>query len=266
MCSFVEMKIEFFKYHGTGNDFILIDNRTNVFDATNHLLIERICNRHFGIGADGLILLNNSKKHDFAMQYFNADGFEGSMCGNGGRCVVAFAKKMGIIKNETFFEAIDGLHYATIDGDNISLQMTDVSQIKKHQSHFFLDTGSPHHVVMVDGIDAYPVYDKGREIRYGKPYFDAGTNVNFVEQVNADTFKVRTYERGVENETLSCGTGVTAVAISMFEQGKSKRHSIRLETLGGNLEVSFKKQKDNYHSIFLKGPASLVFEGTYLIN
>ncbi len=257
------MEITFFKYHGTGNDFILIDNRAQIFNSDNHQKIAQMCHRHFGIGADGLILLNSSKKYDFSMQYFNADGFEGSMCGNGGRCVVAFAKKLGIITNEAHFEAIDGLHVAQIEQDEIALQMSEVSDIVKHVSHTYLDTGSPHHVEMVTGIEVYPVFDKGRSIRHAAPYFDIGTNVNFVEQIAPDTFKVRTYERGVEDETLSCGTGVTAVAISMFENNKTKNNTVKLMTLGGKLEVSFLKDKGTYHSIFLKGPATLVFEGIY---
>ncbi len=260
------MGIQFYKYHGTGNDFILIDNRDNKFDSANQSLIAAMCNRHFGIGADGFILLGNTNDFDFTMHYFNADGYEGSMCGNGGRCVVAFAKKLGIIDNKAHFAAIDGLHTATIENDIISLQMADVTKVEEHPTHFFLDTGSPHHVAIVDGLNAYPVVDKGREIRHDAPYFDKGTNVNFVEQNTPASFKVRTYERGVENETLSCGTGVTAVAIAMFEQGKTTSKTVELETLGGKLAVSFTKNKKGYQNIFLKGPATLVFEGVYLDN
>ncbi len=257
------MKIQFYKYHGTGNDFILIDNRDEKFDPTNHSLIATMCNRHFGIGADGLILLENTREFDFAMRYYNADGHEGSMCGNGGRCVVAFAKKLGIIEYKSNFDAIDGLHHATIENDVISLQMGDVNEIEKYPTHYFLDTGSPHHVTMIEGIETYPVTEKGKEIRYGSPYYNKGTNVNFVEQSSPSSFKVRTYERGVENETLSCGTGVTAVAIAMFEQKKTTRKKIKLETLGGELEVSFSKNKKGYQNIYLKGPATLVFEGHF---
>jgi len=257
------MKIQFYKYHGTGNDFILIDNRANIFDGTNDKMIAAMCDRHFGIGADGLILLETTREFDFAMRYYNADGFEGSMCGNGGRCVVAFAKKLGIIANKTSFDAIDGLHNAHIKGEIVSLQMTDVAKVEKYPSHSFLDTGSPHHVIIVEGIESYPVKEKGQEIRYASPYFDKGSNVNFVEQQTTSSFKVRTYERGVENETLSCGTGVTAVAIAMFEQKKTTSKTILLETLGGKLEVSFTKNKKGYQNIYLKGSATLVFEGIY---
>lgn len=257
------MKITFHKYHGTGNDFIILDNRKQAFDAHDKYLIASMCDRHFGIGADGLILLENSKKHDFSMRYFNADGLEGSMCGNGGRCIVSFAEKLKIIKNKASFEAIDGVHRATIESDSISLQMNNVSLIEKHETHYFVDTGSPHHITLVKGLESFPVFDKGREIRYAAPYYDKGSNVNFVEQIKPNSFKIRTYERGVENETLSCGTGVTAVAIAMHVQGNTKTKRIILETLGGQLEVSFNKNKDIYTNVFLKGPTRLVFKGEY---
>lgn len=257
------MNIVFHKYHGTGNDFILVDNRKNDFESENRKLIDKMCNRHIGIGADGLILLENSKEHDFKMRYFNADGLEGSMCGNGGRCIVSFANYLGIIKDKTHFEAIDGVHNASIEVDSISLQMNDVEKIEIYEKHCFLDTGSPHHVTMIEGIETFPVFDKGREIRYGTPYFEKGANINFVEQIDKNTFNVRTYERGVENETLSCGTGVIATAIAMNAKGKTKKKKIFLHTLGGKLEVSFKKTKDTYHNIILNGPAQLVYTGTY---
>ena len=257
------MQIQFYKYHGTGNDFILIDNRKNHFDKVNKNFIETLCDRHFGIGADGLILLENSKEYDFAMLYYNSDGLEGSMCGNGGRCIVSFAKHLGIIKDKTSFEAVDGVHLATIDGDMVSLQMNDVEKIEKHDTYCFLDTGSPHHVTLVEGIESYPVFDKGREIRYAAPYYELGTNVNFVENIKKNIFKIRTYERGVEDETLSCGTGVIAVAIAMHEQGKTKKEKVVLQSLGGQLKVSFKKTDDKYHTIILKGPTKLVFKGEF---
>ena len=255
------MKITFYKYHGTGNDFILIDNRELLIDSKNKNLFTKLCDRHFGIGADGLILLEPSKKYDFYMRYYNADGLEASMCGNGGRCVVAFAKRLKIIQNKTQFEAIDGLHTATIEATIVSLQMADVAKLETHESHYFLDTGSPHHVSIVTGLDTYPVAIKGREIRYAAPYYETGSNVNFVEQTTPNTFKVRTYERGVEDETLSCGTGVTAVAIAMFAQKKTTSKTINLKTLGGDLEVSFRATKSSYSSIFLKGTATFVFNG-----
>ncbi len=257
------MNIHFYKYQGTGNDFVIIDNRTNHFSKKNTVLINKLCDRRFGIGADGLILLENSDTTDFKMVYFNADGNESTMCGNGGRCIVAFANRLGIIKNETTFNAIDGTHYATIENDVVNLQMKDVSEIKQNDSHIFLDTGSPHHVEFHNDISKIDVKNLGRAIRIGAPYFEEGTNVNFVEQINNNTFKVRTYERGVEDETLSCGTGVTAVAIAASKSKKTLSNTINIETLGGNLNVSFKIDNTIYKDIFLSGKATFVFEGNF---
>jgi len=255
------MEFNFFKYQGTGNDFIMIDNRTSFFPKNDIDLINQLCDRRFGVGADGLILLEDSYNQDFTMVYYNADGKEGSMCGNGGRCIVAFANQLGIIENETTFNAIDGLHYATIKNNIVSLQMIDVDTIESTNNHLFLDTGSPHHIKFYDDISNIDVKKMGAKIRYGAPYFDSGTNVNFVEQITEDSFKVRTYERGVENETMACGTGVTAVAIAANNSHKTSANSIKIEVLGGTLEVSFKKQGDRYTDIFLKGPAEFVYQG-----
>jgi len=255
------MEIPFYKYHGTGNDFVLIDNREKLLENPDKQLVSRLCDRHFGIGADGIILLEKSADYDFYMRYYNADGQEGSMCGNGGRCVVAFANTLGIIKNQSIFKAVDGIHEARINNTIVSLKMTDVEDVKIYENHFFLNTGSPHHVCMVKGLNSYPVLDKGKQIRYDTPYYETGTNVNFVEQLTPNHFKVRTYERGVEDETLSCGTGVTAVAIAMFEGNKTNLSNIILETLGGRLEVRFKKTKNKFTNIFLKGAATFVFKG-----
>ncbi len=260
------MQILFNKYQGAGNDFIIIDNRDNQFDKKNNQLIEQLCNRRFGIGADGLILLENSKKHDFKMYYYNADGNESTMCGNGGRCIVAFAKKLNIIKDKTIFEAIDGIHHAEILRDQINLQMIDVGFVLENKESLFLNTGSPHHVSFQEGIDYLNVKEEGSKIRYGKPYGKEGTNVNFVEQVDENIFKVRTYERGVEDETLACGTGVTAVAIAAYQANKTKSNHIYLQTLGGMLEVSFENDDNKYHNVFLKGPATFVFEGKIHVN
>lgn len=260
------MEIQFQKYHGTGNDFIMIDNRLGQFDGTNQPLIAHLCDRHFGIGADGLILLENSAQYDFAMRYYNADGFEGSMCGNGGRCTVHFAKSLGIIEQKTTFEAVDGLHFATINNDIVSLQMTDVETIELFDNHSFLNTGSPHHVEMVENVMEFPVYEIGKKKRYGAPYFDKGSNINFVEALGENKFKLRTYERGVENETLSCGTGATATAIAMFETGKSTSNKIELEVMGGQLEVSFEKKGNKYQNVFLTGKATFVFSGVWKVE
>ncbi|WP_152287599.1 diaminopimelate epimerase [Flavicella marina] len=257
------MNLPFYKYQGTGNDFVMIDNRDLHFQQDDTELINRMCDRRFGIGADGLILLNPSEEYDFTMVYYNADGNESTMCGNGGRCLVAFAHDLGVIKNKTTFDAVDGLHHATIENGLVNLQMIDVNQISIEDTHAFLDTGSPHHVQVVENIGAYDVFNNGKSIRNGAPYFEEGTNVNFAEAIDNNTFRVRTYERGVEDETLACGTGVTAVAIAMFEQNITSSKQIKLLVEGGELEVSFEKENNGYKNVFLKGPAKFVFEGSF---
>ena len=253
--------MSFHKYQGTGNDFIIFDNRALFFPKKNNVLISTLCDRHFGIGADGLILLENDKNSDFKMVYFNADGNESTMCGNGGRCIVAFAKKLQLFNKKTSFLAIDGLHYATIDHSSVSLQMIDVSEVRISEHSIFVDTGSPHHIEIVDDLDNFPVVEQARKI-INYNYSIEGCNVNFVEQLNDKTFKVRTYERGVEDETLACGTGVTAVAIAMHKINKTNSNHIKLNVLGGNLEVKFIAKKDSYSNIVLSGPAQFVFKGT----
>ncbi|MFD1162489.1 diaminopimelate epimerase [Hwangdonia seohaensis] len=255
------MRQTFYKYQGTGNDFVMIDNRQQTFDKNNTKLIASLCDRRFGIGADGLILLENHNTLDFKMVYYNADGNQSSMCGNGGRCLVAFAKQLGVIKNKAVFEAIDGLHHATINGDIVKLQMQNVDVIEKHKQHVFLDTGSPHHVQFENQIDGFDIKTKGAKIRYGAPYNKAGSNVNFVKKISNAVFKVRTYERGVEDETLSCGTGVTAVALAMHYIGETEKNLITLQTQGGDLQVSFKEENGVYNNVWLIGPAKLVFQG-----
>ncbi len=255
------MQQTFYKYQGTGNDFVMIDNRQQTFDKNNTKLIASLCDRRFGIGADGLILLENHNTLDFKMVYYNADGNQSSMCGNGGRCLVAFAKQLGVIKNKAVFEAIDGLHHATINGDIVKLQMQNVDVIEKHKQHVFLDTGSPHHVQFENQIEDFDIKTKGAKIRYGAPYHKAGSNVNFVKKISNAAFKVRTYERGVEDETLSCGTGVTAVALAMHYIGETEKNLITLQTQGGDLQVSFKEENGVYNNVWLIGPAKLVFQG-----
>lgn len=259
------MELHFYKYQGTGNDFIMIDNRNLSFPKDNVKLINKLCDRRFGIGSDGLILLEPSKNQDFTMVYYNADGNEGSMCGNGGRCLVAFAKQIEVIENKTTFDAVDGLHFATIENGIVSLKMIDVDHIEITNSHSFLNTGSPHHISFCNNLENLNVKEVGSEIRYGAPYYEAGTNVNFAEQVSENAFKVRTYERGVEDETLACGTGVTAVAIAAHKTEKTDSNKIMLEVLGGNLEVSFDNKGNSYTNVFLKGPAEFVFEGKITI-
>jgi diaminopimelate epimerase len=259
--SVYSMTIPFYKYQGTGNDFVMIDNRHLSFPKDDTQLISKLCDRKFGIGADGLILLENHDAVDFRMVYYNADGNESSMCGNGGRCIVAFAKALHIIQATTTFIAIDGLHEATIIDEIVHLKMQDVATIKTTTAYSFLDTGSPHHVEIVENLSAFDIKGEGARIRYSDLYGSAGSNINFVSQKEADFFAVRTYERGVEDETLSCGTGVTAVALAMHNQGKTDANRVRLAVEGGELEVSFEKDDNGYHSIFLIGPATYVFEG-----
>lgn len=254
------MKLQFFKYQGTGNDFVIIDNRQLIFPKNNTRLVAHLCDRRFGVGADGLILLENDKISDFKMVYFNSDGAEGSMCGNGGRCLVAFAHYLGAIGNETVFNAVDGLHHASVDGNMVNLKMMEVDEIHEKNNYSFLDTGSPHHVQLVKDLDQLDVQKEGRKLRYGL-YGQSGSNINFVEQLNEDTFKVRTYERGVEGETLSCGTGVTAVALAMHRSGKTMSQTVNIKAIGGELTVSFEAQDGKYTNVFLKGPAVQVFKG-----
>lgn len=256
------MQTIFYKYQGTGNDFIFIDNRNNSFPKNDSVLIEKLCNRRFGIGADGLLLLEYDSETDFRMVYFNADGHESSMCGNGGRCMVAFAKMMNLISVETTFMASDGIHKAIIEDHGIvSLQMKDVNEIQLENDFIFLDTGSPHHVMLVDNLDDYDVKSNGAKIRYSERYGKAGSNVNFVTQLSENHFRLRTYERGVEDETLSCGTGATATAIAMHALDKTNANNIILDVEGGRLEVSFHKNSNGYSQVFLKGPATFVYKG-----
>ena len=258
------MKIEFHKYQGAGNDFVMVDNRDNNFPVENGALIKKICDRRFGVGADGLILLQKHTNFDFEMVYFNADGNEGSMCGNGGRCVAAFADSLAIIKNRTSFLAIDGNHEAVINDKIISLKMADVNGIEKIGKDYFLNTGSPHFVRFVKDIENQDVVKEGKKIRYNKRFEKEGTNVNFVE-AKKDGLHVRTYERGVEAETLSCGTGVTAVAlIAAFIHINPKAKQFPMVTTGGKLKVSFlQKSPTEYTDIWLHGPAAFVYRGFY---
>ncbi len=255
------MRQKFYKYQGTGNDFVMIDNRQQTFDKNNTKLVAHLCDRRFGIGGDGLILLETHDTYDFTMVYYNADGNESTMCGNGGRCLVAFARQLGVITDTAIFEAVDGLHHASISDDIVRLQMQDVDTVTQTDTHVFLDTGSPHHVQFEAAIADFDIKTKGAEIRYGAPYNTAGTNVNFVKKIGADTFRLRTYERGVEDETLSCGTGATAVAIAMHSLEETSNTKVALTVEGGTLEVSFDVRDGVYKNVWLIGPAQLVFEG-----
>jgi diaminopimelate epimerase len=255
------MKIHFYKYNGAGNDFILIDNRVEkIFNLTNEN-IRFLCDRHFGIGADGLMILHSHPEYHFRMEYFNSDGSGGTMCGNGGRCIAAFARKQGNFPEELLFEASDGLHQAKfLKKGEISLKMADVDNIDTLEKAFFCNTGSPHHVIFTENVKDIDVFSEGRNIRYSERYKEAGTNVNFVEIEN-DMLSVRTYERGVENETLACGTGVTASALVFAKNKNMFSGTIKIRTLGGNLSVAFKKTGNGFGDIWLTGPAVLAFEG-----
>lgn len=258
-------KILFYKYQGAGNDFILIDNRNGGFDPKNRDLIAKLCDRRFGIGADGLMLLNNneniSNSLDFEMLYFNADGREGTMCGNGGRCLVAFARDLNIVDTYTVFLAVDGQHDATISGGQVKLGMIDVNNVARDGEAYVLNTGSPHYVKFVNDLQNLDVYSEGYSIRNSEPYKKEGINVNFVEK-EADGYFCRTFERGVENETFACGTGVTAAAMAIAIQ-ETREGAIRIpiRVLGGQLEISFEKVGDTFRNVYLKGPARFVFKG-----
>lgn len=259
-------KIKFYKYHGTGNDFLMIDNRTNQIFFDTPEVLSRLCDRRFGIGADGLILLENSKSSDFLMKYYNADGKEGSMCGNGGRCIAEFANFLGIINAETTFEAIDGIHIAVIKNSKegirlISLKMNDVSKIEKTNNAYILDTGSPHYVIFCNNTSEIDIVQEGKKIRYSPDYTNTGINVNFVAATGA-SFSIRTYERGVEDETYSCGTGTVAAALALDAAGRTQNNGlVKFISKGGLLEVSYVKTSDHYTDIWLTGPATQVFEG-----
>ncbi|HZH38284.1 MAG TPA: diaminopimelate epimerase [Flavisolibacter sp.] len=260
------MQLHFFKYQGTGNDFIILDNRTNEYNLTKDQ-ISFLCNRRFGVGADGLMLLNTHPHYDFEMKYYNADGGESSMCGNGGRCLVKFAADRGMVRQDYRFIAIDGEHEASIEIDGtVALKMNDVRSMQHDRGRFILDTGSPHYVNMVDNVMALDVVGKGREVRYNSMFKENGINVNFVQQtVDPDKIIVRTYERGVEDETFSCGTGVTAAALVCYHNETGFNH-VEVKTKGGDLRVEFDKMEDNFTNIWLIGPALKVFEGTIEIK
>lgn len=256
-------QMHFFKYQGTGNDFIILDNRNWSYTALTTERIKFLCDRRFGIGADGLMLLNPHTGYDFEMKYYNSDGRESSMCGNGGRCLVKFAYDIGIKKNEYSFIAVDGPHLAEIDDNGaVSLKMKNVGEIDEFQGDFLLDTGSPHYVKMVTDVMELDVVHKGMDIRYSSDFAKEGINVNFVEQRRPDEIVVRTYERGVEDETLSCGTGVTASALACFHN-EAGHNYVKVTTKGGKLTVRFDRTADGaYENIWLCGPATRVFEGS----
>ncbi len=255
------MRISFQKYQGTGNDFILIDNRDLKFPADNTALITRMCDRKFGIGADGLILIEHDDELDFRMVFFNPDGSK-SLCGNGSRCAVAFAHHLKLAGNKTRFTTTDGPHDAHFEvPDLIHFSLHDVNEVSTYNNDLFIDTGSPHYIRFVKDLDGLDVIQEGRAIRYDKRFAPGGTNVNFVE-LRKEGIGVRTYERGVENETLSCGTGVTACALAATTQGYES--PVNISTSGGDLQVSFEQTSPHeFRNIYLAGPVKKVFEGVY---
>tara|TARA_X000000950_G_scaffold42027_3_gene46257 strand:+ start:18410 stop:19183 length:774 start_codon:yes stop_codon:yes gene_type:complete len=253
------MKINFTKYEGNGNDFIIIDDRKKEFSEDNVLRISKLCDRKFGIGADGLILLRKHKTYDFQMIYFNSDGNESSMCGNGGRCLVSYALQLDINLKTNSFLAIDGVHEFKVVDNEIYLKMNDVKDIVVKNGYNFLDTGSPHIVQIVENVDEINVYEQGKKIRNQFQEMN-GVNVNFVSFIN-DIIKCRTFERGVENETLSCGTGVVAVALYVFKKKKISDNKIIVSTNGGSLSVSFKNDGNSFKEIWLKGDINKIFDG-----
>lgn len=253
---------KFYKYQGTGNDFILIDNRKPSFPEDN-TIIRKLCDRRFGIGSDGLILIQDHPNADFKMVFFNPDGSL-SLCGNGSRCAVKFALDQKIISNKnSIFHAYDGLHHATVIGDEVRISLLDVHEMTPHPEGLWLHTGSPHLVVFEDFDETSDISQKGRKLRNDPRFHPGGTNVNFVKMGLGNEITVRTYERGVEAETLSCGTGVTAAALSAGARGKQS--PIKVNTLGGQLEVGFSAEGASYKEIYLQGPAHFVFEGTITI-
>jgi len=256
------MKIDFWKYHGTGNDFILINGFEKQFPLHNTELVAKMCSRHFGIGADGLIVLVPADSYDFKMMYFNSDGNPSTMCGNGARCAVSFAKFQKLVANEASFLAADGAHTANIDDKGwVNLSMSNVAQLDQHETDFILDTGSPHYVRIVENVDDHDIVKIGRSIRYNDTYRKNGINVNIMQVIEQDIIVVETYERGVEDETLSCGTGVTACALVQIKNAGVD--TISVKTKGGSLKVSGELIEGVFSKIILSGPAQQVFKGVY---
>ncbi len=260
------MFFHFYKYQGAGNDFVILDNRQGEYSGLDQKDIFLLCDRHFGVGADGLMMLNNHSEWPFEMKYFNADGREGSMCGNGGRCIAAFAKSKGIIGDEVTFMAVDGPHEAKVVKENwIELKMKDVDKVELGYDFAILDTGSPHYVKFTEFLGDIDVVKEGKKIRDMERFKPDGINVNFLEYGTA-ALQIRTYERGVEDETLACGTGITACAL-VVAGNQNKPYRIPVQVKGGDLEVRFDKiSQQEFTNIWLCGPAEKVFEGDIELN
>jgi diaminopimelate epimerase len=261
------MEIRFYKYQGTGNDFVILDNRDKSYDGLTRQQVAFLCDRRFGIGGDGLMLLNLHPDYDFEMIYYNSDGRESSMCGNGGRCLTKFASDIGIIQSSYNFIAVDGAHEASLNTDGtVSLKMNDVDDVRYDRGNFILNTGSPHFVTMAADIMHLDIVKKGRDIRNNNEFKKEGINVNFVEQTDEpDRIIVRTYERGVENETLSCGTGVVAAAL-VCHHNDNGFNRVEVQTKGGMLSVEYDKIDEAFRNVWLNGPAVKVFEGVLKVD
>jgi diaminopimelate epimerase len=255
------MTIYFHKYQGTGNDFIMIDNMNGDYSFVDIQHVKQLCDRRFGIGSDGLILINAHPTLDFEADYYNSDGSK-SFCGNGARCAVQFYARNQSNQREFKFDAIDGIHAARIVDSEVSLEMTSVQVIEKYNNNFVLNTGSPHYVQYVDDLENLDVVRLGRQIRNSDHFNKAGINVNFVKQIAPKHISIRTYERGVEDETLSCGTGATACALVEGKSLSEGNHSVCVDVLGGQLHISFTCHEDGrFSDVTLQGPATFVFEG-----
>jgi len=253
---------EFFKYHGTGNDFIVLDNRSQQFPAENLAAIRQMCDRRFGIGSDGLILIEPDDQSDFYMNFYNPDGSQ-SFCGNGSRCAVHFANAIGLVEEQCTFRAIDGEHRGEWSEDAIRVSIRPVSDPEKRGDHFLVNTGSPHYIIFVPNVKAVDIVTEARAVRFNDEFREHGVNVNFVQVLDEKNIRIRTYERGVEDETLSCGTGVTAAAIThLVREGTGRK--IHVETRGGELLVSATRGADHlFFDVWLSGPAVKTFSGTY---
>lgn len=258
------MRINFHKYQGTGNDFIMIDCTDRPIELSVQQISD-LCNRRFGIGADGLICIYKHDHLDFEMKYYNSDGSR-SFCGNGARCAVAFAHKLGLFDKEVRFEAIDGEHSAIITDEEVSLKMNDVNQIERDDSSYVIETGSPHYISFVDNIEQQDIVSFGKKIRYSETYKNQGINVNLVAISKENSIEMLTYERGVEDETLSCGTGATAAALALLHKNQLKSEAtVQVKVKGGRLKVKAIPSGDGFKAVYLIGPATYVFNGSITI-
>ncbi len=255
--------IDFYKYQGAGNDFILIDNRQKIFDGDKIAFARNWCNRRFGIGSDGLIFIENCDSAQFEMDFYNPDGSQ-SFCGNGSRCAVAFAKFLGIVEQDILFNAIDGLHNAELVGDQVKIGMNQFGSIEKIGADDFIDTGSPHYISYCRPNDQRDIIAFGQAVRYSERFKEEGTNVNLINEIGDHHIAIRTYERGVENETLACGTGATACGLSYAALQQDQISGVvKVDVKGGELKIHYVKtnQADVFSDIWLEGPAEFVFKG-----